>query len=253
MNARMNTDQHRPPPVTIGKVDLGRVPRIAVPLTDEDVEGRVATAVQWADIIEARVDMFASVDEAHVVSVCQQVRANGAPLLVTIRCPRQGGQGNLGNQQRLDLYRAVAPIADAVDIEVRSPIFNDVLAAAAEHDLTTIASHHDFEGTPDDLELRAIAAEARSAGATIVKIATTANNDTDRNRMLDLLRQRGDQPMIAIAMGAHGAASRVFFPLCGSLITYGFLGKSVAPGQLSIEALRKELQRYCPELTLKEK
>ncbi len=245
----MNTDKHRPSAVTIGNVELRRVPRIAVPLTDEDIGNRVATAMQWADIIELRVDMFASIDTAHVVSVCGNVRAAGAPLLVTVRCPRQGGQGELDNQQRLDLYRAVAPIADALDVEVRSPIFRDVLDAAARHNLTTIASHHDFETTPDDLELRAIADEARSGGATIVKIATTANNNSDRNRMLDLLRQRGDQPMIAIAMGTHGAASRVFFPLCGSLITYGFLGSSVAPGQLSIEDLRKELERYCPELS----
>ena len=95
----------------------------------------------------------------------------------------------------------------------------------------------------------ALADEARERGATITKIAAMAATGGDRNRLLDLLRQRvvARQGMIVIAMGPHGAASRVFFPLCGSLLTYGFLEEAVAPGQLSIRDLRAELARYCPE------
>ena len=47
-------------------------------------------------------------------------------------------------------------------------------------------------------------------------------------------------------MGPHGVASRVFFPLFGSLLTYGFVGQAGAPGQLSLADLHAELCRYSP-------
>ena len=50
-----------------------------------------------------------------------------------------------------------------------------------------------------------------------------------------------------VAMGAHGVASRVFFPLFGSLISYGGVGAAGAPGQLPLAELYAELRRYSPE------
>ena len=47
-------------------------------------------------------------------------------------------------------------------------------------------------------------------------------------------------------MGEHGVVSRVFFPLFGSLLTYGFVAQSGAPGQLPLEELYAELRRYSP-------
>jgi 3-dehydroquinate dehydratase-1 len=49
-----------------------------------------------------------------------------------------------------------------------------------------------------------------------------------------------------IAMGPIGAASRVFFPLLGSPVTYGHVGRCGAPGQLSIEELDTALRLYSP-------
>lgn len=243
----MTPHRHRPPATSIGAVGLGPSPRIAVPLTDTDLQANLVKARRWATIVELRVDMFACLEESHVASVCEATRTTGAAVLATVRCRQQGGVATLDDEQRLALYRAAAPHVDAIDVELRSPIYREALAIADRAGLTTIASHHDFTETPDDLELRSIAEEAHASGAGIVKIATTANCAADRNRLLDLLRGRGDHSMIAIAMGSHGAASRVFFPLCGSLITYGYLGEAVAPGQLSIQELHQELRRYCPD------
>jgi 3-dehydroquinate dehydratase I len=235
--------------IRIGALELEAAPRIAVPLDDRRLGERVAAARQWADVVELRVDMFGSPDADTVAAACKIARA-AAPVLVTVRSHAEGGAAALSDERRLALYAAAAAHADAVDVELRSPICDAVLRLAGERGLTAIVSHHDFAATPDDAALRALADEARERGATITKIATTANDAGDRNRLLDLLRRRvaADQGMIVIAMGAHGAASRVFFPLCGSLLTYGFLDEAVAPGQLSIRALRAELERYCPEL-----
>ncbi len=246
----MGSEQPKPGDrIRIGRVDLGALPRIAVPLDDRRLSERVATATRWADIVELRVDMFGSHERDAVTAACKLVRT-AAPLLVTVRSRDQGGAADLDDEQRLALYKTAAAHADAIDVELRSPICARAIELARAHGLTTIASHHDFTATPDDATLNAIADQARDRGAAICKIAATAQCASDMTRLLDLLRDRAaDQGMIVIAMGPHGAASRVFFPLCGSLLTYGFLEEAVAPGQLSIRELRTELERYCPELT----
>jgi len=234
----------------IGNIELGAVPRVAVPLTDAEVDetaAALAAALRWADVVELRVDMFASREPQHVASVCEKVKKCGAALLVTVRSGDQGGARDIDDSSRLDLYRAALPFADAFDVELHSPICDDVLALAAGRSLTTIASHHDFATTPAQSALHSLLTEATAHGADIVKIAATAHDSLDRNRLLDLLRDGPTDAMIVIAMGEQGAASRVFFPLCGSLLTYGFLNEAVAPGQMSIRALHSELARYSPD------
>ncbi len=232
--------------ISIGPVELGTLPRIAVPLVDREL-GEIQSALRWADIVELRVDMCDATDESAVAESCRKAAAT-APLLVTVRSHDQGGAIELDDQRRLALYEAAMPHADAVDVELRSPIRDAVLERARSRGVTTIVSHHDFAATPDRDELDALVAEARQVDADIAKLAATANDAGDRNRLLDVLRANRERAMIVIAMGAHGAASRVFFPLCGSVLTYGFLHDSVAPGQLSIRELRAELARYCPGL-----
>jgi 3-dehydroquinate dehydratase I len=81
----------------------------------------------------------------------------------------------------------------------------------------------------------------------VVKIAAHAAGPADTDRLIGFLRARRERGLIVIAMGPHGVASRVFCPLLGSLITYGFVGEAMAPGQLSLSDLHAELRRYSPE------
>ncbi len=233
----------------IGDVALGDTPRIVVPLTDREVPSRLAEAKRWADIVELRVDLFASRDPRHVADTCRQVRQHGRPVIITVRHPDEGGGSASSDAQRRSIFETVAADADAFDIEVGAAIAGDVLDVASATGTTAIASHHDFQATPADTELHAILDTCAEKGAAIAKLAATANSAGDRNRLLDLLRQRRQENTVIIAMGEHGNASRVFFPLCGSLLTYGFLDESVAPGQMPIRTLRSELARYCPSLS----
>ncbi len=230
--------------VAIGKLELGMPPRIAVPLTDAELVAHGREALRWADVIELRVDLFDQLEPSNVADIARQSRAL-APTLMTVRHTAQGGGAALRDSERLAIIEASIDTIDAIDIELKSEIRDTVLDLA--RGITTIASHHDFATTPPSDELDEMVEESVASGATITKIAATANTNEDSNRLLDLLRRHRERPMIVIAMGPHGAASRVFFPLCGSLLTYGFLNASVAPGQLSIQDLRTELERYCPE------
>src|SRR3989304_4571205 len=49
---------------------------------------------------------------------------------------------------------------------------------------------------------------------------------------------------IVIGMGKKGVNSRVFFPLAGSLVTYGSIDRKTAPGQLPLKELKGLISRF---------
>jgi len=230
----------------LASLTLGDTPRIAVPLTDEELRTRVDDARANADIFELRIDLFRDRSANNVAAVCTEAAATGVPFIATVRSAEEGGEPGLCDDERRRLYAAALPDAAAVDIELRSPLRDTIVAAAKSAGALSIVSHHDFAATPADTDLDAMVTGGRSCGADIVKIAATAATPGERNRLLDLLRRHRNVPMIVIAMGPAGLASRVFFPLCGSLITYGFLDTAVAPGQMQIRDLRAALNLYGP-------
>ncbi len=231
----------------IGDLELGMVPRVAVPLTDREVRAHGAAAKAQADIFELRIDQFAQHDPAYVAEVCREASMHGVPLIATVRAASEGGAVALGEAQRLAIFEAVAPLVDALDIENHAPIRDQVIALAQGVGRLVIVSHHDFDGPATAADMVAVIDAAKLVGADIVKLALTAHNVADLDHMLAVLRDHRRQQLILIAMGDHGVASRVFFPLIGSLITYGYLHQAVAPGQLSLADLTAELRRYSPE------
>jgi 3-dehydroquinate dehydratase-1 len=233
--------------VSIGSVELGSRPRIVVPLVDAGARTDAAQAKALVDIFELRIDLFESHDAAAVARLCEGVRAEGVALIATVRSREEGGGAALGDDARLRLFEAVLPHVDALDIEHRAAIRDRVIALAHGAAKNVIVSHHDFHRTPSDRDLAAMADEARAAGADLVKLATTAQSFADVERLFGVLLSQRSKGLVAISLGPYGSASRVFFPLFGSLLTYAYLHDAVAPGQLSLQDLRAELQRYDPD------
>jgi 3-dehydroquinate dehydratase-1 len=233
--------------IRIGKLQLGEVPRIAVPLSDVELRGEIKRLKPYVDILELRVDQFEQRDPDSVRELCREASQHGAPLLGTVRWAHEGGRPGLTDSQRLQLFQTLVPEVDAVDIELRAAIRSEVVALADKYGKPVIVSYHDFERTPPDNVLVEMIETARQQGADIVKVAATACSPGDADRMLGLLRSHRSNGLILISMGEHGTMSRVFFPLLGSLVTFGFARQPNAPGQLSVEALFEELRRYSPE------
>ncbi|MEC3980985.1 type I 3-dehydroquinate dehydratase [Amycolatopsis sp. H20-H5] len=226
----------------------GDGPLVAVSFGDQDSERAAAEArALGVDVAELRVDQFVRTDAEHVVA---QVRAFGElPVLVTVRAAHEGGGWHGTGAERLELFRAVAPLADAVDIELSSQdILADVVALGREHDAVTIVSYHDFDHTPALADLKAVVRDAKEAGADIVKVSTMANSGQDVKRLASLLLETGDQAdLIVIAMGATGTVSRVFFPVLGSRLTYSYLGENRTSGQLGFTDTLDLLRRFYPD------
>jgi 3-dehydroquinate dehydratase-1 len=233
--------------LSLGSLALGSVPRIAAALTDADLRLHADAVRRFADVAELRIDRFARTDAASVLAVCRSAQGLERPLIATIRAADEGGGAALADAERLALFEAVVPLVAALDIELRAPICDRVVALAHAHGRLAIVSQHDFSATPADAELAARFDAAALAEADVVKIAAYAASPADADRLVGFLRARRERGLIVIAMGPHGVASRVFYPLLGSLITYGFAGEAMAPGQLSIAELHAELRRYSPE------
>jgi 3-dehydroquinate dehydratase-1 len=231
----------------IGNVELGRIPRVAVALSDREVRDDAKRVASLVDVFELRIDRFSRLEPDYVAQVTGVARGLGVPLLATVRSASEGGEATLSDAERLALLRVVMPWVDAVDIELRASICREVVALACQHGKTTVVSMHDFGATPTRAILNEAIAAGREAGGAIVKIATTVASPRDLATLLDVLRTPASPALIVIGMGIQGLASRVFFPLLGSLLTWGFLNTAGAPGQLPVSELVDELCRYAPD------
>lgn len=141
------------------------------------------------------------------------------------------------------MFSELIPLVDCIDIEIDTPINKDVIALARKKKI--MISEHNYKKTPTEVGLQKIVSTSRTLGADIIKIATLANSQRDVIRLLSFCNAQ-KEPIVAISMGDLGTISRITAPLFGSLFSYGFIGSSVAPGQISAIALVNYFKRLYP-------
>lgn len=207
-------------------------PAVALSVTDRDDPACWARSLELGvDVVELRLDRFAdpSIDAATaVVGPFAPV-----PTLATVRSGAEGGDWSGTDAARLELFRRLLPVVDAVDIELSSmPLLDALVPEARAHGCSVVVSYHDFAATPDAASLSTLVRAARDAGADLVKISTTARDRDDLRRLAALLVGDPGVPLAVIAMGELGTGSRVVFPYLGSRLTYVPGQHSSAPGQL---------------------
>ncbi|WP_426510787.1 type I 3-dehydroquinate dehydratase [Dactylosporangium sp. McL0621] len=225
----------------------GGAPLVAVSFGDDDPAGDAARARELGvDLAELRIDWNRSVEPADVLAAIAPFRAAGLRILATIRSKAEGGRWPGDETARRRLFEAILPAVDAVDVELSSTeILPGVVAAARAADRLVVVSYHDFDKTPDEDFLRGTVEAARAAGADLVKISTMAHGPEDLRRLAALLLRYDS--MVVIGMGAEGAATRVFFPVLGSRITYAADGeRPSAPGQLPFSETARLLATFSP-------
>jgi 3-dehydroquinate dehydratase-1 len=216
---------------------LGEFPLVAGILTDRDYLSADEDAMNAVDIIELRVDMFGLTEPGHVKNIFKEVRSRyNKPVIATVRDVREGGEREIAD--RLDVYRGIIPLADMVDVEIQSgELFPQVKKLCSTFKKILIGSYHNFDSTPDDAFLHAIVMQGKDLGADIVKIAVKATGRDDLIRFIDFVLRNRDAGLITISMGDQGLPSRIFTPLLGSPITFGYIKTASAPGQLSVQEM----------------
>ena len=192
-----------------------------------------------ADVVEVRIDMYEGGTEAALSDLRD---CDALPVIATNRPTDEESE-----EERVETLVAATEHAEAVDIDVSSPeeSIESVVDAARDDDVTVIASHHDFEGTPSIDGMLETLEQAWEVGG-VAKLAVTPEDEGD---VLDLLRltleaRDGGGPFCAISMGALGSYTRFVAPLYGSCLTYASHGSGTAPGQLTVREVREYIERF---------
>jgi len=164
------------------------------------------------------------------------VRAQtSTPLIATNRCRSQGGYAV---EDEVSRVRLVAEACEAGfeygDVELSSGILGKALQRIRDAGSTSIVSSHDHTRTPRTDELATKHADAKKAGADIVKLVGTAEGPRDNLFYLEYLSRHPGN--VSFGMGAHGTLSRVMSPLVGGAFTYASAesGEETASGQLTL-------------------
>ena len=230
--------------IAIGAVALGTRPRIVAAGGEREVEA-LATAA-GADVVELRADLFATPDPGAIVAALKRLRAGGRPIILTVRSAAEGG-GMHADAERLAIYRAGLPDADAIDVEIASTaLVTDLLPRARAAGVAVILSAHDFTAMPSTAALLALVDRAAALGADITKLAAHAANLDDVRMLLSVTLAARERGIVTMAMGPSGALSRLFYPAAGSLLTYASVGEPTAPGQIPLRELSELLTRFYP-------
>lgn len=259
--------------VRLKNVVLGEDPtKVIVPLTGADAaslveEVRAVRAVAGVvDVVEWRADHLARVAGADglaaggpaadalvpdVLAVGRLIAAEAGdlPVLFTVRTAAEGGAAAIADAAYADLTIALARsgLVDAVDLE----LFRDeqqvrrVVAAAHEAGVAVVMSTHDFAGTPATQEILDRLGRMVELGADVVKLAATPRDAGDVLTLLDAtwtMSRRTDRPLITMAMGRVGVASRLVGGVFGSAATFGSVGAASAPGQVPVGELSRVLR-----------
>lgn len=193
------------------------------------------------DFLEVRVDAFAGSADALEKSLSRLK----APLIVTVRHPREGGVARLSLGQRRALFARFLPYASLVDVELRSaPALRAVTEAARSRGIGVILSHHDFQKTPSPSRLKALRRRATLAGADVFKLAARTRTGRDLATLLDFLSARTPAalPLAVMGMGEFGKISRLALGKAGSVLNYGYLDKPQVDGQWAVAALKERLR-----------
>lgn len=220
----------------IGSHDLKR--SVVAAIGQEPFDSAEKAKELGADILELRIDLL-DTDVDHTLG---QIKKTGLPVIITNRMKQEGGSWEGTEEERIKTLISLLPLADAVDIELCAGERDKVVKEAKKRGKTVIISTHVFQATPSPDVMRGVIKESFEAGADIAKLAVMPHSLEDVLTLLDVtLNSEG--AVCTIAMGETGRHSRIIAPIYGSLMTYGYVGNTTAPGQFRVDELKSMLRK----------
>lgn len=198
-----------------------------------------------ADLVELRLDKLENsydLDDLPTLDL---------PSIVTNRSEDEGGYFEGSEKERIQiLINALEKGASCVDIELssRKELIDEIIETAENYNASVILSYHNFDTVPSVEELHEKVRKMNTYNYDFGKIIGFSNTYEDSIRMLKFLiqnvKKKNNRKMIAFAMGERGEFTRVTAPLLGSPITYASIEEKTAPGQLSVSAVKRTLNKF---------
>ncbi|MBL9114660.1 MAG: type I 3-dehydroquinate dehydratase [Verrucomicrobiaceae bacterium] len=192
------------------------------------------------DLVELRLDLLEMPIKA-ILDACDHL---ARPILFTARHPAEGGKGPESDAERAAMLEPFLDKAALIDLELRSvPGMAGLISKARSRGVGVVGSFHDFQATPADDVLAGAREFAETAGIDAVKLAVFLNSAGDLIRLMNQTIYKRRLPIATMGMGPLGRMSRVALAKIGSLLNYGFLGNSNAPGQWPAPRLKEILSQ----------
>lgn len=213
--------------VALSAVDANRLERLAL----GECEG-------GAKFVELRLDLLPRPEAG--LPLIKLLRERWPKLKILATCRRKEAQGGFGGsieEQERILTKAAANGAQLLDLEIETAEPAPEVAERLRQRARVVLSFHDFEkAPPPERVLRRL----RKIPADIYKMAVAGVKPSDSGRLLSLLDQADGPPLVVLAMGEAGAASRILSPSRGAAFTFAApnTAPGTAPGQYSAAVMQ---------------
>ena len=198
-------------------------------------------ALKKSDYAELRFDFLKPIQ---VPDVLELVKKDLKKCVCTLRPPSEGGKFQGNEKERISILKLIAEYHPfLLDIEFNTLRKNKEFQNYVKKTKTNIlVSWHDFKKTPNETDLKKMRKDMAKF-SKFVKIVTSAKTINDSSKVLSLYNNSSKTNLIAFAMGDYGRMSRILCLYLGSPFTYVSLGKPIAPGQFSLEQVKKILNQ----------
>ena len=194
-------------------------------------------ALSKSDFAEVR---FHFLKREQIPETLEIIKKELNKTVCTLRPKTEGGKFSGNEKERIAILKLIAEYNPfLLDVEFNTLKRNGDLVKYLKSTKTKLlVSWHDFKKTPNSSELKKKISQMGKFSSN-VKIVCTAKSTDDSTRMLELYSKKGKTNLISFAMGDYGKISRILCLYLGSPYTYVSLGKAVAPGQFSIDEVKK--------------
>ena len=205
--------------------------------TPYKIKKTLKIALKKSDYVEVRFDFLKSEQVPEAIEI---IKKDLKKIVCTLRPKTEGGKFSGNEKERVNILKLIAEYNPfLLDVEFNTLKRNSSLRRYLKSTKTNLlVSWHDFKKTPSSTELKK-KMNQMSKFSSNVKIVCTAKSTDDSNRMLELYSKKGKNNLISFAMGDFGRISRILCLYLGSPYTYVSLGKAIAPGQFSVDEVKK--------------
>ncbi len=209
--------------------------------TPKKFDSILKKALKKSDYAELRFDFLKPIQ---VPDALELVKKKLRRCVCTLRPSSEGGKFQGNEKERISILKLIAEYHPfLIDIEFNTLRKNKTLHNYVKKTKTDIlVSWHDFKKTPSIPTLKKMNKQMIKF-SKFVKIVTNAKTINDSSNILSLYSNSTKMNLIAFAMGDNGRMSRILCLYLGSPFTYVSLGKPIAPGQFSLEQVKKILNK----------
>jgi 3-dehydroquinate dehydratase type I len=188
-------------------------------------------------LVEWRLDYLNKLNEQAIVEAIKLVRQK---VIVTLRSVNEGGRFDGDEDKRTRLLQELSGLKNTIYIDI--DISNKMLVEKIVQE-KRLLSYHNFERTPTMQELNDLIEIAKQHSPSIIKIACRVSSSAESARLFSLFTDYPKQNFALIPMSGDDDGLRVEALKRGSALMFVATGSSVAPGQMSVDAMLEVIER----------